>query len=75
LGIVEFLTGDALPDIIEAGFTLITSLITKLPEITVAIIGGLIELVAGMFEYITGDGADDILEAFQAAFDGIIAGS
>ena len=75
LGIVKFLTGDALPDIIRAGFTLITSLLGALPDILAAILVGLGELIAGMFEYITTDGADDILEAFQAAFDGIIAGA
>lgn len=75
MGIVEFLTGDALPDIIEAGFTLITAILGNLPEIIVAIVGGLIELVASMVEYFTGEGADDLLDAFQAAFDGIIAGA
>ena len=61
--------------IIQAGFELLTGIIANLPDIIVAIVGGLIELVAGMFEYITGDGADDILQAFQAAFDGIINGA
>ena len=75
LGIVKFLTGDALPDIIRAGFTLITSLLGALPDILAAILVGLGQLIAGMFEYITTDGADDLLEAFQAAFDGIIAGA
>ena len=75
LGIVEFLTGDALPDIIEAGFTLITSLLGALPDILAAILVGLGELIVGMFNYITTDGADDLLEAFQSAFDGIIAGA
>jgi len=75
MGIVEFLTGDALPDIIEAGFTLITSILANLPEIIAAIVGGLIELVAGMVEYIMGDGKDDIFKAFESAFDGIIKGA
>lgn len=75
LGIVEFLTGDGLPMIIRAGFELITGLLGALPEIIVAIIAGLGELIVGMVTYITGDGADDILDAFQAAFDGIIAGA
>lgn len=75
MGIVKFLTGDALPSIIEAGFYLITAIIGDLPEIIGAIIQALIELVIAMGEYITGDGAEDILKCFQAAFDGIINGA
>lgn len=75
IGIVQFLTGDALPDIIKAGFTLITAIVANLPEILTAIVGALIELIVGMGEYITGDGAEDLLKAFTSAFDGIIEGA
>ena len=75
IGIVEFLTGDALPDLIEAGFTLITAIVGKLPEIIVAIVNGLIELVAGMVEYIVGDGKDDLMKNFEAVFQGIADGA
>ena len=75
LGIVQFLTGDALPDIIEAGFTLITALITNLPDIIVAIVEGLVELVAGMVDYLINGGAEDLLEAGQSMFDGLINGA
>ena len=75
IGIVQFLTGDALPDLIEAGFTLITALVTNMPQILSAIVTALISLITGMGEYITGDGADDLLKSFTAAFDGIIAGA
>lgn len=75
LGIVQFLTGDALPDIIEAGFTLITAIVSNMPEILAAIVEALITLIVGMGEYITGDGASDLLASFQAAFDGIINGA
>ena len=75
IGIVEFLTGDALPDIIEAGFTLITAIVGKLPEIIVAIVNALIELVAGMIDYITGDGQADLMKNFEAVFQGIADGA
>ena len=68
IGIVEFLTGDALPDIINAGVVLLTSLVTHLPEIIVAVVEALIELVAGMCEYITTDGAEDLAKNFLAVF-------
>lgn len=68
VGIVEFLTGDALPDIINAGVTLLLSLVAHLPEIISGIIGALIELVAKMCEYITTDGAEDLAKSFLAVF-------
>ena len=68
IGIVEFLTGDALPDIINAGVVLLTSIVAHLPEIISAIVGALIELVAGMCEYITTDGAEDLAANFLAVF-------
>lgn len=75
IGIVQFLTGDALPDIIKAGFTLITAIVANMPAILAAIVEALIELIVGMGEYITGDGAEDLLKAFTSAFDGIIEGA
>ena len=45
-----------------------TSIVAHLPEIIVAIVGALIELVSGMCEYITTDGAEDLAKNFLAVF-------
>ena len=51
--LVDFLTGDALPSIIEAGITLFTALIGALPEIIAAIAGALPEIIDGILDAIT----------------------
>ena len=68
VGIVSFLTGDALPEIINAGQVLLLSLVANLPEIIAGIIGALIELVAQMCDYIVTDGAEDLAKTFLAVF-------
>ena len=68
VGIVGFLNGDALPDIINAGQVLLLSLITNLPEIIAGILGALIEIVAQMCDYIVTDGAEDLAANFLAVF-------
>lgn len=68
VGIVTFLTGDALPEIVNAGQVLLLSLITNLPEIISGILGALIEIVAQMCEYIVTDGAEDLAKNFLAVF-------
>lgn len=51
--LVEFLTGDALPSIIEAGITLFTALVGALPEIINAIVSALPQIVDGILNAIT----------------------
>lgn len=72
MGIVKFLTGDALPSIIQAGVTLLTALVTNLPQIIAAVVKALGTLVVNMGKYILGDGKDAILKAVGDAFGKII---
>ena len=51
--LVDFLTGDALPSIIEAGITLFTALVGALPEIINAIVSALPQIVDGILNAIT----------------------
>lgn len=75
VALVKFLCEDARPDIIEAGFEMITAIVGNLPEIIAAIIEALVELVGSMGDYITGEGADNLFNYFNSAFDGIINGA
>ena len=51
--LVDFLTGDALPSMIEAGITLFTALVGALPEIINAIVSALPQIVDGILNAIT----------------------
>lgn len=51
--LVDFLTGDALPSIIEAGITLFTALVGALPEIIKAIVSALPQIIDGILNAIT----------------------
>ena len=51
--LVDFLTGDALPSIIEAGITLFTALIGALPEIIATIVEALPKIIDGILDAIT----------------------
>ena len=51
--LVDFLTGDALPSIIEAGITLFTALIGALPEIIATIVEALPKIIDGILGAIT----------------------
>ena len=51
--LVDFLTGDALPSMIEAGTTLFTALVGALPEIINAIVSALPQIVDGILNAIT----------------------
>ena len=73
--LVKFLCEDARPDIIQAGFEMITAIVGNMPEIISAIIEALVELVKDMGEYITGEGADNLLNYFNSAFEGIVNGA
>lgn len=71
IGIVQFLIASA-PDLIVAGFQLLTAIIGDLPNIIAAIVEALIELVAGMCEYLANGGMTDIFNGFKTIFDGVI---
>lgn len=71
----EFLSGDALPEIIEAGFYLLTAIVGDLPNIIAAILLALGQIVADMITYITTDMVTDLTNAFNSAFNGIIEGA
>lgn len=73
MGIVKFLTGDALPQIIDAGVKLLTAIVTNLPQIIAAVIKALVTLVVEMGKYILGDGKDALLKSFGDAFGKIIS--
>ena len=51
--LVDFLTGDALPSIIEAGITLFTALVGALPEIITAIVSALPQIIDAILTAIT----------------------
>ena len=70
--LVDFLTGDALPSIIEAGITLFTALIGALPEIIAAIAGALPKIIDGILDAITENLQliiDGGIELFEALID------
>lgn len=73
MGIVKFLTGDALPSIIEAGVTMLVAIVKNLPAIIAAVIKALVTLVVEMGKYILGDGKDALLKSFGDAFGKIIS--
>ena len=73
IGIVKFLTGDALPSIIEAGVTLLLALITNLPKIIVEIIKALGKIIYEMGSYFLGEGKDKLLKSIGDAFGKIIS--
>ena len=51
--LVDFLTGDALSSMIEAGITLLTSLVGALPEIITTIVAALPQIIDGILNAIT----------------------
>ena len=51
--LVDFLTGDALSSMIEAGITLLTSLVGALPEIITRIVAALPQIIDGILNAIT----------------------
>ena len=51
--LVDFLTGDALSSMIEAGITLLTSLVGALPEIITTIVAALPQIIDGILTAIT----------------------
>lgn len=73
MGIVKFLTGDALPSIIDAGVTMLVAIVKNLPAIIAAVIKALVTLVVEMGKYIMGDGKDALLKSFGDAFGKIIS--
>lgn len=73
MGIVKFLTGDALPQIINAGVVLITSLVKNLPAIIAAVLKALVTLIGEMGKYILGEGKDALMKSFGDTFGRIIS--
>ncbi len=70
--LVDFLTGDALPSIIEAGITLFTALIGALPEIIATIVEALPKIIDGILDAITENLQliiDGGIELFEALID------
>ena len=53
MAVVDFLTGDALPTIIDAGITLFTALVDALPEIIKQIVAVLPDIIDGIVTAIT----------------------